>query len=708
MVRALLILSIQLTSTVLFGSGLVASDPLVPWDRPLGDLASLARAPLEIPLALSTGSLVPPPLLLTSSQQYVYSLDGMPEVLARKITYRVGPGRRYKAVLKNPKFARYSLPPDLDRFPLSYRWSAAGGKVAAVVGEHGVFPGTWLESQQIGSEVHATLYSAQVNWDQDEQWVLTSGEIVLESDNEPEAQADSSFDTLLITSESFKDSAQKIVSFHQEVLGLRTEVYTVEEIEEAEEGIEEQELPSGWKDTLLYPDRSAVENYPYLLSKKIIRFLHKQMHEGNRGKSVLLLGDATIVPPSYYHYLQGEGWGPTDQCYGSEQRCLLPHFSVGRLPFNDPEQVELYLQKAKAWVTRSEFSNDLSLYGGKGFQSLEFIGELSALTILSGESEWQGVEKYFLTSNTHQRSSILSFASGRSKSAFLYYLDHGLGDSLFADKQRVRVSDILEAAQGKSLEMALPIMATIACFSAAYDLELLSASEFERFTLDKFSQRISVGEALVNSSLGVTAFIGPTRVAAGSPHYRIDERGNLEFASQTYTLALFSEVFRRLSSQSLSLGEAIRLALEKYRLEYGRFLDTPLHRWTYLNFTLLGDPALPIALARAPKATGSLGKVVFPLQREFGQMIPTVDLEPSRWEPTLLRFSGETPAKASLYRIDRRNVNPPELIRTAQIDSSGELDLFEEDALLGRYLIRLENVQGTPRERRIWYDVRER
>ena len=86
-------------------------------------------------------------------------------------------------------------------------------------------------------------------------------------------------------------------------------------------------MASALNGTVTQFDAKTKSGYPYQLARKIIQYLHRRMLGESPTQYVTLLGDSTVVPPSYYFALAGGRdvqVGVTDQCYSSVSQCKEP------------------------------------------------------------------------------------------------------------------------------------------------------------------------------------------------------------------------------------------------------------------------------------------------------------------------------------------------------------------------------------------------
>ena len=167
-------------------------------------------------------------------------------------------------------------------------------------------------------------------------------------------------------------------------------------IDASESPISEDDLPNGYKtkgaaDDSVFPyNPKTGTGYNYELARKIAHYLQGKMGEESATKFVTLLGDGSVIPPSYYFAARsgfGQHFGVTDRCYAANTNCMNPKLAVGRLPFSALSDMENYLAKVRRWLSYAGTApSELSLYGGKAIHSDVYVGELGTLRTINSET----------------------------------------------------------------------------------------------------------------------------------------------------------------------------------------------------------------------------------------------------------------------------------------------------------------------------------
>lgn len=485
--------------------------------------------------------------------------------------------------------------------------------------------------------------------------------------------------SLILTSQKLEKGALALQKVHAEK-GTQSEVVWIESLTE-EAPIEETDLPPGYQDP---KDRDAhIQDYRYDLARKITHYLHRRFLETSGPRFVTILGDAGVVPPSYYFGISGQFtriFAPTDQCYGATEKCLSPQAAVGRLPFSSDEEVEAYLFKVKNYFNQVS-ALELGIYGGKAFRSQElYPGELSALRVIDKETtHWNSAKKFFWTKGLLNKKTLFELFEGRTRGFYNYYLDHGTGNELWAEKESLSSNEILNLPVSKFF----PIVVSTACSGAAFDSLLSKDNPLEGNLFQKGN--LSVGEALLKSKAGAIAYVGNTRLAIGDPVYQLDEKGNLNLLGSTYALNLFEGFFERVENSTQGkLGEVWLATLKGYLKSHSAEMNQDRHAWTYFIPTLLGDPTLELPRRKIATLSNPLAVSNLSLEKKEGQLLSFLKDES-------LSFQAPIDVNAEFFQIFKEGAEIKKLSLESSLEKSGE------------YFLKLENKTSVPRERQVWF-----
>ena len=396
-------------------------------------------------------------------------------------------------------------------------------------------------------------------------------------------------ENIIITPPELYEQAKDLENFH-EAQGTETEVITTTWIyknyEEAEdppfEGYKDKEFPG--------------EGYNYSLAKKIIAFLNDSATHPDL-KYVTLLGNARLVPPSYYIYIAHSttwnNWIPTDFFYASPDYDYLPDFGVGRLPVNNSDEAEHVVNKIISWDSALDWNwfKNVAMKGGKPYSSTwdyygihidemeYYIGEISVADVTNHNYlNGMDITKFYKTDGNFDREHILQSLSGGN--GIVYITTHGDGDRWIIFGQRwTDVEDILSLP--KSTE--LPVVISDACQNGAFDTNVYPQSPFPFST--------SVGEAILLSDAGGIAYIGSSRAAWIDTNFHID-KGCVNLDEQLYMLGMVSKVFKAYHEGASFIGDITKNAMEDFYMSTD--FSNKYNRIAYFEFVLLGDPALEL------------------------------------------------------------------------------------------------------------------
>lgn len=644
----------------------------------------------------------------------IVSVPGRPRIPMLSYVFSVPKGKKARLNLEKPELEVTEEKIELSKGEKPFVW----GRKTIEFKETEVldyFPGKLFESHQIGNTVHVSLFPMQVETKTGKVLRLIGGSWSLRLEQSREKKKWARYKpALIITSEKLLAGAKALQTFHKEFFKVETELATVESIAKDSSPVDEEELPEGYKTPEEF--EGIVKGYDFLTAKKIISFLRKRADEDPEFKYVVLMGNSENIPPSYYlldkQAFDQKTTGVTDQCYGAGKLCLEPRLAVGRLPFSTNEQVSKYLNKAKKWLRNQEQAeNELALYGGKAFEGSPFyIGELGTLVTVNRESaDWKSTRKHFQTEGSFSRFELKKLASGEEKSSLVYYLDHGLGNRLFAGDEFISANDILSM---ESKEDALPpLVVSVSCINAAFDEELLvdgSMTEREQWG------SVSVGTALLRSDAGAIAYLGSTREGLGSPETEVDENGNVEVLGTTHALQLldgFVENYRIGKGQNL--GDLEIETLQQYSLTQGNDMSEFSHRWTYWTTELLGDPLLPVIRKSRGERGYPAAKSVFE-HFDNSKGLPWFVVNEKRESLSEFPISkAEGPVTAKVFELnsDGGGLFREKLIKSVNLKGGRSatipFDLKWELASDKQYMIKLINDEGIPRERHILFSTSE-
>jgi len=649
------------------------------------------------------------------------ALSGMPKVPQVSKVFKVDPERTAEAQLENVTLEETAISVPVPKVAEAYVWNLKNRLTFRRNKQERYFPGKLIQSYQNKDSLFVNVFPIQVDLLTGKVLKVTSADIKV-SYTEPDRFASMALKDLfatpsvIITSSKLQKAAELLKNYHENKLGIKTTIVSVEDIDKNETAISEDSLPEGYKtreerDNFVKPFNAEKHTgYNYELAKKISNYLQSRMEEPSALKYVTILGSSDVVPPSYYFAYStdvGRNFTPTDACYGAVKKCLEPKVAVGRLPLNNEAEVQSYTEKVDAWMAfANESTDELSLFGGKAFPSSEvYVGELGALnTIQDIKLDWRGVRKNFTTQKNYSREKMLDLLKGESPTPFSYHVDHGQGNELFLDKQSISSKDISALVPPSKFRPAL--LVSISCSNGAFDEALTNESIYA----DNFKGELSIGTNLVKSKAGVVAYLGSARPATGMPIYQVDEFGNLELTGSNYGLQILESFYRKYGVlRQGRLGDFSLKALQAFVFENGNNLETDQNSWSYFITELLGDPAIPLPNRSKTEEGFPLAKSTFKLDNSAGFGFPILHLK---------EFSGDNfplslaqSVEGTLFKVledDNGRYTGEELISSQKITPSenSQFSLNSKPGLTeGHYFLRLENAVGVPRERQIYFTV---
>ncbi len=640
-----------------------------------------------------------------------FAAEGMPQlpVVVRK--YALPPGMEPIVSLSKVSVERSEPVPQISLGEAPYTWGPQPMQfVAPARGRY--YPGKFFESKVVGSELWVSFYPVQYDRESKELVTIRGCDFALDFVTKRHVfyvPSEKGPESLIVTTKALAEGAEKLKLFHRDSLGVDAEVLLVESLAK-EAPVAETELPDGYKDKentegILPYDAATGAGYHYDLSRRLIGYLWKQFAAGKKLRYVTILGDATIVPPSYYFSIRGAfgpNWGVTDACYGADGKCLAPKVAVGRLPYTTNSEVDNHLTKIRTWLQSGEEPGpELALYGGKAFRGYAYIGELGALRVLSDKTlNWNGVEKYFRTNGSFTKAQTMRLVSGPQRAKVVYYLDHGRGNEWYVEREFVSSAEVKAAKPAR--DRINPFLVTIACTNGAFDRALVDGSAFGPSS----SGDESVGMALLKSQAGAVGFLGSARPALGNPLYQLDPSGNLVLTGSTYGLQLMDTFLRSYHTETEGrAGDLVLKALQKYVAGAGNNLSDESHLWTVLNQELLGDPVVPM-LPRRKFSRGGPGArlgTVFPRPAP-PTGFPYFNLAEDVSPVFPLNLDAGEGVKATLFKVDRAR-DQEKVIATKTFGPGIATWKYEPDAetASGVYLLKLENTKGVPVERQAWF-----
>jgi Peptidase family C25/Propeptide_C25 len=382
---------------------------------------------------------------------------------------------------------------------------------------------------------------------------------------------------VIICPSALQDQGQRLADFHSRKEGIRSAVVTTEAIRLAYtpsedppfDGCKSREL-GGWK---------MFGSYDYVLARQIIAYLRDQSCHPHLAY-VTLLGDATLVPPSYYYYFAQNKrdysrWIPTDLFYASPDYDLVPNYHLGRLSVSNPaesfnvvEKIERWHGQAQAdWIKKVYLVNT---WGMTRFDSLRkgfFDGfRFKRLAGVDARAEKVYAEPAFTTAEV----------------GFMFIGLHGSGWEMALDSSLLTIDDLMSY----DAHDRVPLVFAVSCDDGAFDLGLVNNRSLTH----------SFGECVLLSKAGGIAYFGSTRTGSGV-HTEYFYRGQMVTTHLKYRPALMFYPFLAYRDGATTLGELDSKGILGYIADNDVAGD-PWNQMEILQHVLLGDAALKIPPCR--------------------------------------------------------------------------------------------------------------
>ena len=383
-------------------------------------------------------------------------------------------------------------------------------------------------------------------------------------------------ENIIITPPSLFQQAETLKNFHNSE-GLVSEVVNTTWIYWNYANASDPPYDGYFNSTL--PGWGNITGYNYSLAKRIISFLNDSSEHPHL-RFVTLFGNARLVPPSYYLYIEHfdtyNNWIPADFFYGSPDYDLVPNYKIGRIPVNSTEEAEHVVSKIESWNSSISYDwfRNVVLGGGMPFGTIYYYGEMITTDSVNRESfTGMNITKRFHTGGDFDPEHLMDAFSGDT--GMLYIITHGSGYGIYPDGQALVVDDLLALPSNSRV----PVVVSIACEDGAFDTNVLYGGF-----------NVSFGEGVLLSNASGIAYIGGSRVNYGAPYFYLDD-GEVHITKEPYMAGMLTYVFEAYHNGTNTLGGIMEAAMEKYiSVNVGDIIDNV----TLFEFCLLGDPALQL------------------------------------------------------------------------------------------------------------------
>ena len=399
---------------------------------------------------------------------------------------------------------------------------------------------------------------------------------------------------LIIYPEVFQDTAERFKSFHQDYESVESLLITVEEIDKTETPSEKPEY-TGWANTKPQLVQFK-EEYKFDLARKIISYIRKKVAK-NEISSILILGDASFVPPSYYAYIRDflkgvsseydeyNRWIPSDFLYASPDFDLKYDIPVGRLPIRTNMQGVQFITKMLRWKSMDQKINetDKVIYmGGNVSNDYRMLGEMLFLKMHDEKLLGNNVSFLLESQDKFKKQELLDVFE-KENASILWVFAHGDGAG-FGLSDGILSSTDISAAEYKK---GLPLILSPSCKDGGFDGKMLPKLG------TKDTSDNSIAEGIVKSSGCGIGYLGSIRSALTNIKFTI-ENGKVRVNETVYMTNLLMKFLNAYYNKKICrIGDALK---EAYR-DFGASVKSrdAYVGATYVNFVFLGDPVLTMS-----------------------------------------------------------------------------------------------------------------
>jgi hypothetical protein len=314
---------------------------------------------------------------------------------------------------------------------------------------------------------------------------------------------------------------------------------------------------------------------------------------------VALLGDALLVPPSFYYHSALEQalnrhsakasrthaqWIPTDIFYASPDYDLVPNYAVGRISVNDAAEARHVVGKIVRWRQEADWSwfRNVHIFGW-AFPKAEADGLWSGMNVTRSLEEDDRMEKVYIEAALTTRDL-----------GFLWGVTHASVAALAGHSSVLSADDLMHYPP----HSRVPIVVSISCSSGTFDLDLLDvpgpgAIDTPLGTINFGSGYThSFGEAVLKSPGAGIAYFGSSRLASGTVSYYLSGTNRVVIRDRSIA-QLFYGLLQSYDHGTDTLGKLYSDALFGF-VSKNDLAGNPRNVATVFKSVLLGDPALKI------------------------------------------------------------------------------------------------------------------
>ena len=380
---------------------------------------------------------------------------------------------------------------------------------------------------------------------------------------------------VIICPSALREQGQRLASFHTDKEDICSAVVTTEAIRAAYppaedppfEGCKNRDA-AGWK---------LFGHYDYVLARQIIAYMRDRAAHPHLAY-LTLLGDATLVPPSYYyshHFCEMQtrytDWMPTDMFYASPDYDLVPNYHLGRLSVSTPAEGHNLVGKIERWHEHAQTDWIKKVYLVNAWVTSRFDWYRKGL--------FDGFQVKRLASVDDRVERVYADpAFTTAEAGFVFLGQHGSGGEVVFNSSMLTSDDLMSYGT----HARLPMVLAVTCDNGAFDFGLASNRSLAH----------SFGECVLLSKAGGIAYIGATRTTT-AVHTECFYKGQMITTHVKYRGALMYYPLLAYRDGAATLGELDSKAVLRYIADNDVNGD-PIHQTEILQHVLLGDAALKI------------------------------------------------------------------------------------------------------------------
>lgn len=486
------------------------------------------------------------------------------------------------------------------------------------------------------TEVNVQFYPLQYNPSSKKAYLITNAEFEIKfrkkeaSETKGHSGIKTNAENIIITSNALMTAANSLKTLHEAQESKSTAIVTVSWIDS---NYTAAANPTATGIANLHPNPVS-SNYNYVLAKKITAYFNDQTAHPNL-ESITILGDASVVPPSYYFYVPTDdsyqNWICSDYFYASPDYDFIMNYQLGRLPAANLSEAALMVNKLSSWKTHQNetWFDNVTLAGGAPFDTKYLIGELISTDAVNlGYLREKNITKDFLSNGTEGQAHVMpDFADGNT--GIIYHIDHGSGTNMYLGNESISYSELMALPAATKY----PIVVSIACMNGGYDAEFMPSAGFAN----------CFAEGVLRSQAGGIAYFGGVRSNAGVPEIFHLSNGELALGYEPYMAGMLTSLFKAYSEGNNNFGSISNYAINDYYLSMNP--EDNIDSLTFFAYVFLGDPAMSIPVM----GTNSYSKSVFTVTPQAmvqggGEEIPEYYRTSTISIPMQFTASGNSPA----------------------------------------------------------------